>query len=251
MSVEATDLSDDAFLAGKLNLLQPMRGYRAATDPVLLAAAVDADKNTQVLELGCGVGAASLCLGWRTGAQVTGLELQPAYAALARQNGARNGIELNVIDGDLAQMPAQLRAQSFDHVMFNPPYFTPGAGTSARDGGRETANRETTPLADWVDAALRRLKPDGWVTVIHAADRLPELLLALGNRAGSVSVVPLAARPDRIAGRVLLKARKGGRGPFRLLPPVIIHQGAEHKHDGDDFTQQLRAILRDGAPLSW
>ena len=33
------ELSDDKFLCGRLRLLQPLKGYRAATDPVLLAAA--------------------------------------------------------------------------------------------------------------------------------------------------------------------------------------------------------------------
>ena len=32
-------LTDDKFLMGRLRLLQPAKGYRAATDPVLLAAA--------------------------------------------------------------------------------------------------------------------------------------------------------------------------------------------------------------------
>ncbi len=34
------DLTDDAFLGGRLQLWQPISGYRAATDPVLLAASV-------------------------------------------------------------------------------------------------------------------------------------------------------------------------------------------------------------------
>ena len=33
------DVSDDAFLGGKLQLLQPVKGYRAGMDAVLLAAA--------------------------------------------------------------------------------------------------------------------------------------------------------------------------------------------------------------------
>ena len=36
------DLTRDAFLGGRVTLLQPRRGYRAGTDPVLLAASVEA-----------------------------------------------------------------------------------------------------------------------------------------------------------------------------------------------------------------
>ncbi|MBL4813725.1 MAG: methyltransferase, partial [Rhodobacteraceae bacterium] len=35
-------LTRDAFLGGDLQIFQPQNGYRAGTDPVLLAAAVDA-----------------------------------------------------------------------------------------------------------------------------------------------------------------------------------------------------------------
>ena len=78
------DLSDDKFLMGRLRLLQPLRGYRAATDPVLLAAACPATPGQSVLDLGCGAGAAALCLATRVpGLALAGLEVQPEYADLA------------------------------------------------------------------------------------------------------------------------------------------------------------------------
>ena len=65
------DLTHDAFLGGRLHLWQPRRGYRAGVDPVLLAASVPAKAGQSVLDLGCGAGAAALCLG----AREPGLEL--------------------------------------------------------------------------------------------------------------------------------------------------------------------------------
>ena len=86
----AEALSQDGFLGGRLAIWQPRVGYRAAMDPVLLAAAVAARAGESVLELGCGVGVASLCLGSRVpGLALTGLELQPAYARLARRKTGR------------------------------------------------------------------------------------------------------------------------------------------------------------------
>lgn len=134
---DPADLSDDGFLGGRLRLLQPKAGYRAATDPVLLAAAVPARAGENALELGCGAGAAALCLAARVpGLAVTGLERQPAYAALARENAARNGLALTVIEGDLAHLPAALRERSFDHVLANPPYYPAGGAGSAACGER-------------------------------------------------------------------------------------------------------------------
>ncbi|QDL90630.1 methyltransferase [Paroceanicella profunda] len=243
-------LTRDAFLDGRLMLWQPRDGYRAATDPVLLAAAVPAVAGARVLDLGCGVGAAGLCLATRVpGLEVHGLELQPLYADLARRNAAEAGLELTLHDGDLADPPASLRTLSFDHVISNPPYFAPGS-PAASDPGRDRANRESaTPLALWVDAALRRLRPGGRLTFIQRAERLPEILGALGTRAGHACVLPVTAREGRAAGRVIVTARKGGRGPFRLLAPLVMHDGARHLRDGADFSAAALAVLRDAAPL--
>ena len=63
-------------------------------------------------------------------------------------------------------------------------------------------------------------------------------------------MLPLAARPGRPALRVILRARKGGRAPFRLLAPLILHQGAAHDGDRESYTPQANAVLRDGGDLS-
>ncbi len=236
-------LTQDGFLGGRVMAWQPVAGYRAATDPVFLAAACPAVAGEAVLELGCGVGVAALCLGVRVpGVRVTGVERQADYAALARRNG------VDVVEADLGALPPDLRARSFDHVIANPPYFGTGNGTAARDAGREAALREETPLADWLAVARARLKPKGWLTLIHLAERLPDVLAGLGGF-GSIAVLPMAAREGRVASRVIVRARKGGRGPFTLLPPFLVHEGAEHPGDGDDYCATARAVLRDGAAL--
>lgn len=242
------DLSHDAFLNGRVMIRQPLGGYRAATDPVLLAASVPARDGQSVLELGCGAAVASLCLAARVGGvRLTGVELQPRYAALARRNAAENATEIEVIEADLADLPAGLRQRQFDHVLANPPYFAAHA-PAARDPGRDRAQRERTALAVWVDVALRRCRDGGHVSMIHLTERLPELLSACAGRA-SVMVLPLSARAGRPARRVILRARKGGRSPFVLLAPLILHAGAVHPGDGEHFSDVARAVMRDGAAL--
>lgn len=242
-------LSDDQFLYGRLRLWQPLRGYRAAIDPVLLAAACPAVAGESVLDLGCGVGAAVLCLAARVpDLRLTGLELQPGYADLARRNAARNGIALEVAEGDLRHMPAALR-RDFDQVICNPPYY-PAGGTPSPVADRATAMQvEEVALADWIAIAARRLRPGGWLTMITGADALPELLAGLG-KLGSASVLPLAAREGRAAKRVILRARKGGRAQFRLLAPFVLHHGASHDGDREDYTPEANRILRMGGDLS-
>ena len=242
------DLSDDKFLCGRLRLLQPLKGYRAATDPVLLAAACPAEPGESVLDLGCGAGAAMLCLGHRKpDLELAGLELQPAYAELARRNAERNRIDADIHEGDIARMPSALR-RDFDHVIANPPYYHAG-GSPSPVAARARAMQVETPLADWVAAAARRLRPGGWMTLICGSDGLPQVLAALPPKLGSAAVLPLAAREGRAALRVIVQARKGGRAPFRLLAPFVIHQGPAHDGDRESYTPQANAVLRDGADL--
>jgi len=179
------------------------------------------------------------------------LELQAGYAALARRNAAESGIALTVHEGDVARVPAALRALRFDHVMMNPPYFSRARGTAAGDAGRETALGEQVPLAAWVEAATRRLAPGGRLWVVQRTERLPELLSAMDGRLGGVTVLPLSARAGRDADLVLLRARKGGRGPFLLRAPRLLHSGAAHVQGVPDFAPDIAAILREGSPLDW
>jgi len=239
-------ISRDLFLGGALELRQPLKGYRAGTDPVFLAAAVPAQSNESVLDLGCGVGVAALCLWHRAQPKLTGVELQPEYAALARENAAVAKADFDVIEADVASLSSELRDRSFDHVMTNPPYFPASAGTAANDSGREFANREILPLADWMDAAIRRLAPRGTLTVIARTDRLTELIPAISSRIGGIVVKPLASRQGRAAKRVIIHGIKGASAPLKLLSPLVLHDGLHHVKDGDDYSAEAQDILRHG-----
>lgn len=243
-------LSRDAFLGGQVTLCQPRHGYRAGIDPVLLAASVPAQAKETVLELGCGAGTALFCLGRRVpGLRLTGVEIQPDYADLARRNATENGLTAEILTADLARMPDSLTQQQFTHVIANPPYFDRNASTPADDAGRETALGEALPLANWITIAAKRTAPKGYVTFIHRAERLPELLTGFSQHLGSLEVLPLIPRPGRRARLVLIRGRKGGRADFRLHDGWILHHGATHPGDRENYTDATTCILREGAAL--
>jgi len=236
------ETSTDLFLGGRVTAKQPVKGYRAGIDAVLLAASVPAKRGETVLELGCGVGVASLCLTARvSGLEVIGVELQPAYAALAAENG------LTVVNADLRTLPADLRNRQFTHVIMNPPYFDRTAGSAAPDAGRNIAMGGDTPLCNWIDIAAKRLAPKGYFTMILRIERLPEVLAHLSGRLGSVVVHPISARVGAAPHLFLLQARHSGRAPFRMMAPLVMHDGTMHDSDRENYTEDVRAILRNGA----
>ena len=241
----------DNFLGGALALLQPAKGYRAGADPVLLASAVEAKAGQSVLELGSGVGTALFCLARRIpGIQGIGIERSPELTDLARQNSTFNDLDVRFEVADLNDLPTDIRARSFDHVIANPPFFERDRGTAASEPTREGGRGEDTPLECWIDAAARRLAPGGSLTIIQRTERLQDILKRMDGRLGSVRVTPLAARIGRDARNVIVSAKKGGRAALVLETPFVLHEGASHDGDRETYSPQAKKILREGHSLS-
>jgi tRNA1(Val) A37 N6-methylase TrmN6 len=89
------------------------------------------------------------------------------------------------------------------------------------------------------------------LTLIQRTARLPEILADLPATMGSGEVLPLAPRAGRPAATVLLRARKGGRAPFRLLASIPVHAAPRHERDGEDLSAWAMGVLRNGAALPW
>jgi tRNA1(Val) A37 N6-methylase TrmN6 len=240
-------VSEDLLLGGKVVLRQPVQGFRAAIDPVLLAAAVPAESGQSVLDLGTGTGAAAFCLARRVaGTRVTGLDVQAELIRLAGENAALNGLECQTsfMIGDVAAPPLRLEPSGFDHVMANPPYLEAGTATPPTDRARAKAMVEgMSGLALWIRQALAMVRFKGSITLIHRADRLDALLAGFAGRAGEIVIFPLWPGEGKPAKRVLVRARRGIETPLKLAPGLVLH-GADGK-----FTPAAEAVLRDAAGL--
>ena len=241
------DFTDDTLLDGRVRLMQPAQGYRAAIDPVMLAAAIPAKAGETVLDLGCGAGAAALCLAMRVdGCRITGIEAERGLVRLAGDNVVRNGLSdrVLILAGDLSRPPQRLEPGSFAHVMANPPYLAAGTATPSPVAGKAQANIEgEADLAAWMRFALTMTRAKGSVTVIHRADRLENLLALLTGRAGEIVVFPLWSGAGKDAKRVIVRARKGIASPTRIASGLVLHET-----DGR-FTEAAQAVLRHSAAL--
>ena len=232
--------SEDKFLNGRVIVRQPLTGFRSGLDAVMLAAAIPAQESDEVLELGSGAGAASLCLAKRTGCSVIGLEIDQALAALADENAAENELPRAMFTyGDIHDVPSQLR-RAFDHVMCNPP-FHDDEGRASPDQARALALQDRGSLGDWLKEGMRRVVSNGTFTTILRGDRIGEALVALGSY--GVSIFPLWPRRDAPAKRLIVQIVKSSRTPLAVLPGLVLHEG-----DGR-YTPAANMILRDGAAL--
>lgn len=236
------DTTEDRFLDGRIRVRQTLDGFRSGLDAVLLAAAVPAVRDDEVLELGSGAGVAALCLAARVpGCHVWGLEIDQRLVDLAQANADANGMgeRVQFLPGDALAPPKTLR-RDFAHVFCNPPFHGED-GQVSPDAGRAAALHDAGRLADWLRAGLKRTGSGGTFTAVLRADRLGEALAALPHR--GTLVLPLWPKAGAQAKRAIIQVRKAARHPLGFLPGLVLHE------EDSRYTPAADAILRDGAAL--
>lgn len=249
-SVPPANMTDDAFLGGHLQILQPEKGYRAGIDAVFLAAVVPAQPGEAVFEVGIGAGVAALCLLARVPeAHVTGIEINTRYAVLCEQNAKRNnfGNSLRVIQADVKHalrrdLTAMPEHGSFAHAFANPPFFDEGKVTASPSLMKAQAHAfGRDDLDAWVKLLHAMVTNRGTVTLVHRAENLSEILDAMHNKFGDIRIAPLFPRAGQPASRIIVQGIKGSKAPLQILPGLNLHT------EGNGFTPEAEAVLRSGA----
>lgn len=201
--------------------------FPLGTDSVLLADFACHGGAKRGIDLGCGSGILALLLAWKNeGLELTGLELQPAAAEVARENLAQNGLagRCRVLTGDIRQHRALFSAGSFDFAIANPPYFAARSGASSPAADRAAAREEEQlTLSELAAAAAWLLRFGGALYLVYRPERLSELLVTLSARGLEPKRLRLVSqRADSAPSLVLLEARRGGRPGLRLEPLLVL-----------------------------
>ncbi len=240
----AAEITEDAILGGRIRIRQPARGYRVNVDTILLAAAVEALPGARLMEAGCGVGAASLAVAARNeNVAIVGIERDQNIASIASENVAINAMthRIEILIGDALDKSANWGV--FDGVFVNPPFDTEGEGR-APSQTRAYAHVADASLDAWIAALADRLTGGAALTLIHRASKVPEILSALEGRLGGAELIPIRPRASEDAKRVLMRARKGSRAPFRLCPDIVLHDAS-----GAKYSPETEAILQGHASI--
>jgi tRNA1(Val) A37 N6-methylase TrmN6 len=242
----------DAFLGGKVMLVQPANdAHRSGSDAVFLAATLRGASG-RILDMGAGAGAVGLMAShMNPEAEIALAERDQQMLACCAKSLERNpslAVRMKVLEVDLLsaepkRIACGLQRAVFDHVLSNPPYRK--AGHVRSNPAKKTAHVVSdSDLDGWMRTAASVLKPGGSLTLIFAADGLMDVLAAFKGRFGAVSVLGLHPRSGVPAERVLIRAIKGRKTPPRLLPGLVVHN-----EDGS-YTAKARAILDGTASIA-
>ncbi len=236
------DYTEDYLLNKKIKIFQPIDGYRASTDAVLLSAVVaKLKKSDTVLDVGSGTGAIALCLSSRFPEnRITGLELQPKLVELSTMSAAANGFKnLKFLQTDIRTCKIK---EQFDHIITNPPYSE--ADLPSPNPSKAAAhNHQDFSLEKWLNFCFKRLKPKGYLYTINRAESIDSILKIMHNKRCSVSVAPIYSKLEQNAKRVIITARLDDKSPTKILPPFVVHQA------NGDYTKEAEQILRLGKTI--
>lgn len=225
------EVIETTLLNGRVKLLQPKLGFHASIDTIFLAAAAPVKERMNMLDVGCGVGSAGLCVLTRAkNIHLTGIDIQGDLIDLAMQNAALNGLSEHTrfVQGDIRHEKL-VADNDFQVVLMNPPYQEGGTHTPSPTRNKALSHGEEASgatLEDWVKYAHKKLKQAGTLVMIHRADRMSEIVATLERRRwfGSLVIYPLFSRAGDDAKRVIIRARKERFAPMALKTGMVIHE---------------------------
>ncbi len=227
---------------GRLRLYQYKGGYRFSIDSLLLAAFARERVGGCVADLGTGSGVLPVILSRSADVtSLTGFEIQPELAELARRNVELHtlGQRVSIEQADIKNIRSLLPAESFDAAVANPPFYPLGTGR-INPGSQEAGARHEllATLSDFVCAASYMLKNGGRLCAIFSASRSTDLICTM--RANNIEPKALRcvhSRAGESAAMVLAEGLKNAGSGVEILPPLVIYSA------GRTYSPEVKSIF--------
>ena len=233
----------DYLLAEDLRIIQSPSVFSFSLDAVLLARFVYVPiQKGNLLDLCSGNGVIPLFLSARTKGKITGVEIQERLYDMAVRSIDYNGLQnrLNMIHGDILDMPKMLGHGKFDVVTCNPPYFvTPSTGEINLNEHLAIARHEIyCTLEDAISVASQLVRQGGKVAFVHRPGRLMDIISLMRKyRLEPKRIQFVYPKMGKGANTLLVEAIKDGSPDLKILPPIIVY------NEENEYTPELRGIL--------
>jgi len=207
-------------------------------DAVLLSDFVTAKPKGKAIDLGTGTGIIpTLMEGRGKCSHYTGLEIQEYSADMAKRSVIYNKLQdkIDIVQGDIKEVPCTFKAASFDVVTSNPPYIQESHGLENLMEPKNIARHEILlNLEDVIKAAAHLLKEGGNFAMVHKPFRLAEIIRLMSKyRLEPKRMCMVQPYVDKEPNMVLLEANKGGRTMMKIEPSLIVYN-----KDGS-YTEEL------------
>ncbi len=210
-------------------IIQDSDRFCFGMDAVLLSGFARAKEGDRVLDLGTGTGIIPILMEAKTcAAHLSGLEIQPDSADMARRSVKLNGLEekIEIVTGDIKEAVSLFGPASFDVVTCNPPYMTEHHGLTNPGAPKAIARHELLcTLEDVISQAGRLVKPGGNFYMVHRPFRLADIFVLLRQYKIEPKRMKLVYPfVDKEPNMVLIEANRGGRPRMTVEKPLIVYK---------------------------
>ena len=233
----------DYLLAEDLRIIQSPTVFAFSLDAVLLARFVYVPiQKGNLIDLCSGNGVIPLFLSTRTKGQIIGVEIQERLFDMAQRSIDYNGLtnRLQMIHGDIKDMPKLLGYGKFDVVTCNPPYFiTPSQEEINPNEHLAIARHEIyCTLEDAIKVSSQLVKQGGKVAFVHRPGRLIDMITLMRKyRLEPKRIQFVYPKKGKEANILLVEAIKDGSPDLKITPPLIVYT------EDDEYTPEIREIL--------
>lgn len=198
-------------------------------DSVLLANFVTLKlTDKKIIDFCSGNGPVPMLMSLRTKARIFGVEIQKYIYDMGLDSIKENKLDgqIEFINEDIKNLDKVYKAEEFDVVTCNPPYFKYKDGSLINDDKSKSIARHEVliKLEDTIKMASYLLKNNGTFALVHRPERLIEII----NLFQKYGIEPkkiqfVYPKIGKEANILLIEGIKNGKSGLKILDPLIVH----------------------------
>ena len=210
-------------------IIQNPKKFCFGMDAVLLTGFAGKATGEKLLDLGTGTGIIPILMEAKTKIpHLTGLEIQPESADMARRSVALNALEdkISIVEGDIKEADRIFEAASFDCITSNPPYMIGQHGLTGENEAKMIARHEVMVTFEEIAAVTEKLlRPGGHFYLVHRPFRLAEIMTTLvAHHLEPKRMQLVYPFVDKEPNMVLIEAVRGGNPRMTVEKPLIVYE---------------------------
>ncbi|RFU66935.1 tRNA1(Val) (adenine(37)-N6)-methyltransferase [Peribacillus saganii] len=233
----------DYLLAEELRIIQSPSVFSFSLDAVLLSRFVQVPiQKGKLIDLCSGNGVVPLLMSTRTKGNITGVEIQERLYDMAQRSVHFNGLSerIDMIHGNVKDMPKLLGHGKYEVITCNPPYFpTPSKEEINLNEHLAIARHEIMiTLEEVIQVSSQLLRQGGKAAFVHRPGRLMDILSLMKKyRLEPKRLQFVYPKLAKESNTILIEGIKDGKPDLKILPPLIVYD------ENNEYTPDIRKIL--------
>ena len=182
----------------------------------------------KVIDLCSGNAPVPMLMSFRTKARIFGVELQKYIYDMGVKSVIENKMDnqIELINNDVKDIDKIFKAEEFDVVTCNPPYFKYNEDkyTNIKEEKKIARHEIKINLEEIIKKTSYLLKNNGTFALVHRPERLIEIInLMQKNKIEPKKIRIVYPKVGKEANMILIEGVKNGKVGLKILDPLVTH----------------------------